>query len=350
MGRIAGQANASPALPHDIYTWVHCKTLLPYLHFTELRMNYYKLMQKQRTALRHLVRCRTTNGQLGYRKSNYPTNTTSSSNSLKSKWVGGDALYGVSPVLTALEVQRRLVHALYVQQGMDFNKRKDKAAIISIKKKAQEMNIDIVEASKHDLNMVTDNRPHQGFVLDCSPLEFTALDAMPEARSPRDVWLCLDEVTDPMNFGAALRSAYFLGAAGVLTCSRNSAPLTGVVSKASSGAMEAMPVHSCRSLLSTLADAKNKGWNVVGASAEEGALNCNEWQSGSRPTILVMGSEGYGLRTTVKRLCDALLEIEGLDRAKDSNFAESAQSRKYVDSLNVSVATGILLHRLLSNK
>lgn len=64
------------------------------------------------------------------------------------------------------------------------------------------------------------------------------------------------------NFGAILRSAYFLGAAGVLACKRNSAPLSGVVSKASAGALEQMPVHSCSNLPRTLQDARDSGWLV----------------------------------------------------------------------------------------
>lgn len=70
------------------------------------------------------------------------------------------------------------------------------------------------------------------------------------------------------NFGAALRSAFFLGASGVLTCRRNSAPLSAVVSKASAGAMELMPVHSCRSLPQTLGEARERGWAIVGASQQ----------------------------------------------------------------------------------
>jgi 21S rRNA (GM2251-2'-O)-methyltransferase len=68
-----------------------------------------------------------------------------------------------------------------------------------------------------------------------------------------------------MNFGAALRSAFFLGAAGVLSCARNSSPLSPVVSKASSGALELMAVHSSRNLPRTLAAAAAAGWQVLGA-------------------------------------------------------------------------------------
>ena len=84
-------------------------------------------------------------------------------------------------------------------------------------------------------------------VADLRPWPDAAAAPAPPAPAPAPpLWLCLDEVADPQNFGAALRCAHFLGAAGVLTCHRNSAPLSGVVSKASAGAMELMSVHSCR--------------------------------------------------------------------------------------------------------
>ena len=123
------------------------------------------------------------------------------------------------------------------------------------------------------------------------------------------------------NFGAACRSAYFLGAAGVVTCTRNSAALTGVVSKASAGSLEVfsrqsclslsgaqwhcsessllqvMPVHSARNLPATLQAAQNAGWQVLGAAADPGAIACGEaYLIG--PTIIVVGSEGFGLRYT----------------------------------------------------
>ena len=157
------------------------------------------------------------------------------------------------------------------------------------------------------------------------------------------------------NFGAALRSAFFLGAAGVLTCRRNSAPLSAVVSKASSGALELMPVHSCRSLPQTLADARLRGWSVVGAAAQSDAISCSQYKP-SGPTILVMGNEGYGLRTTVRNQCDVMLRIDGSGSSFGSSIGGGVggsvermrKMAELVDSLNVSVATGILMHQLVT--
>lgn len=266
----------------------------------------------------------------------------------------GDTVYGSSPVLAALDANRRVLHTLYVQEGITDSKRKELPAIKQALAKAQKMNIPLVETSKHDLNMATSNRPHQGIVLDASPLGCEKLDVMPPVDTylPHHswpVWLCLDEIQDPQNLGAVIRTAFFLGADGVLICSKNSAPLSGVVSKASSGALEKMTVYSCRSLPTTLVDAKSKGWDVVAASGEADSTPCQEFEL-KAPTLLVMGSEGYGLRKTVRNACSRSIRVDrGMDRSRTSSYL-AAPGMMDVESLNVSVATGILLHTLLHSK
>ena len=256
-------------------------------------------------------------------------------------------MYGSSPVLAALDANRRVIHTLYVQAGIGDSKKKELPAIRQALAKAQKMNIPLVETSKHDLNMATSNRPHQGIVLDASPLACEKLDVMPPVDSlrssrPWPVWLCLDEITDPQNLGAVLRTTFFLGADGVLICSKNSAPLSGVVSKASSGALEKMTVYSCRSLPTTLVDARSKGWDVVAASGDDDSTPCQDFEI-KAPTILVMGSEGYGLRKTVRNACNRAIRVD-----KGITSPSSTPSLSDVDSLNVSVAAGILLHSLLA--
>jgi len=254
-------------------------------------------------------------------------------------------VYGTSPVLAALDSNRRRMYAMYIQEGVEDSRKKEVANIRQALLKAKELNIPLVTVSKHDMNMVTNNRPHQGIVLDASPLicdkmdRFLSVDELSMDRS-LPLWLCLDEITDPQNLGAVIRSAYFLGATGVLICSKNSAPLSGVVSKASAGALEKMTIYSCRNLPTTLNDARSKGWDVIATCADEESIPCEAYNL-KGPTILVMGNEGYGLRTTVRRACSGSIRIAG---APGDN---SHGALHEVDSLNVSVATGILLHSLL---
>lgn len=280
---------------------------------------------------------------------------TQSLKHLKDNWVG-DVVYGASPVLAALKANRRAIHALYIQEGADgTNKKNDKVwrEVISL---VEKLSSPIHRVDKHTLNMLSENRPHQGMVLDADPLRFEPLDVFPMAsdvwgsvdaskgKTP-PLWLCLDEVADPQNFGAILRSAYFLGAAGVVTCERNSAPLSGVVSKASAGAMEMMSIHSARNLPRTLESAQSQGWTVFGAASGSDTVSCRDLKL-QGPSVLVVGNEGRGLRTTVRQKCDALIRV-------DSAIGNPLHARGHgeceiVDSLNVSVATAILLYQLLS--
>jgi tRNA(Leu) C34 or U34 (ribose-2'-O)-methylase TrmL len=137
------------------------------------------------------------------------------------------------------------------------------------------------------------------------------------------------------NLGAMIRCAFFFGADGVLASEKNCAPLSPAASKASAGCLETMHVYDSDNLANTLATAANDGWLVLGADGSADAVDCRSVGC-SRPTLLVMGNEGIGLRTNVRRACTALVKImsgDGVDM-------------RDCDSLNVSVATGILLHQL----
>jgi 21S rRNA (GM2251-2'-O)-methyltransferase len=150
--------------------------------------------------------------------------------------------------------------------------------------------------------------------------------------------LALDEVTDPQNLGSILRSAFFFGVDEVIICSKNSAPLSPIVSKASAGALEVMTVRSANNLMRLLDDSKSAGWQVVGTSLGEGAIALESLPL-QQPTILVMGNEGHGLRQSILSKCDHKVHIPC-----------GRGSNALVDSLNVSVATGVLLDHLRQSK
>ena len=252
----------------------------------------------------------------------------------------GEIVYGTNPVLEALRQNRRALFALYVQtgEGGAANGGKGAGAESEILRLAEARAVTVKRASKHDLNMACDNKPHQGVLLDAEALEIPTLEDLPkwDGRGEPPVWLALDEIVDPQNLGAALRSAHFLGVDGVVCCAKNSAPFNATVSKASAGAMEAQVVHQTGVMHRFLAKARDEGWDVVGAAADARAEDVSDF-SVRAPTILVMGNEGSGLRTNVRRACNRLIEIP-----------RSASSAAGVDSLNVSVAAGILIHRLVA--
>lgn len=296
-------------------------------------------------------------------------------NNSKVPKVVGEVLYGVSPIKAALQACRRKFHVLYVQVGLEeklaTGKKKDKAAVVFVLNTAKSLRVSTVVTSKHNLNLLAENRPHQGLILDASPLELVLTEELeyPEERKGARpaVWVALDEIMDPQNFGAILRSAFFLGAEGIVVCAKNSAPLSGIVSKASSGALEAMEVRYCKNMVKFLDRCVQNGWQVVGATTEPGAVSV--WDlAPAMPTILVLGNEGKGLRTNVRRACTKTVSISGA-----LEMSSTSGSRGYlvtgtrdveqgtkkpeveillrsgaVESLNVSVAAGILLHQLLT--
>lgn len=254
----------------------------------------------------------------------------------------GEIVYGTNPVREALRQNRRALYALYVQSdggsgGADGGVRAD-AEILRL---AEEKRVRVERASKHDLNMACDNKPHQGVLLDAEALEIPTLEDLPrwDGTGVPPVWLALDEIVDPQNLGAIIRSAHFLGVDGVVCCAKNSAPFNATVSKASAGAMEAQIVHQTGVMHRFLAKARDEGWDVVGAAAEEARAEVVSRFDVRAPTVLVMGNEGSGLRTNVRRACNRLIAIPG-----GPGVAAG------VDSLNVSVAAGILAHSLLANR
>ena len=97
------------------------------------------------------------------------------------------------------------------------------------------------------------------------------------------------QVVDPQNFGAILRSAHCLGVTGILACNRNCAPLSAAVSKASAGVLEVAEVYSCKNMVTTLTQAVEDGWEVLGAVADAQAIQCRNFQL-TKPTVLVVGA------------------------------------------------------------
>ena len=271
----------------------------------------------------------------------------------------GEALYGLNPARAALLAGRRAVHAVFVQEASAA------ASDPTLVQAAADLGVPLTPVSKHDLNMlVGSGRPHNGVALDVDPIAPTPISSLPttwwEAESsddsnddsaatnhtaPPPVWLALDEVVDPQNLGAVLRSAHFLGVDGVVVCSKNSAPLSPVVSKASSGAAEARETYAARGAMSAFLDrASRDGWAVLGAAADSrDAKDVGEVEV-TGPTVLVVGNEGRGLRTNVRRACGSMVKIDGAAVRDDGDAAGAS-----VDSLNVSVATGILLHGMLAS-
>lgn len=167
---------------------------------------------------------------------------------------------------------------------------------------------------------------HQGALVETEPLAEPALDELAELAGSRPL-LVLDQVTDPHNVGAVLRSAAVFGAGGLIMTRRHSPPLDGALAKSASGALEQVPVALVQNLAGAIADLKALGVSVIGLDGDATErLEDMAWPSA---LALVFGAEGKGLRQLTRESCDRLVRI-----AADGPFA----------SLNVSNAAAIALH------
>jgi 23S rRNA (guanosine2251-2'-O)-methyltransferase len=164
---------------------------------------------------------------------------------------------------------------------------------------------------------------HQGVALLADPVEPEDIEAF--AENPRGVLLMLDQLTDPQNVGAIFRSAAAFGARGVILQDRHAPALTGALAKAAAGAIEAIPHARVVNLSRALDQLIEGGWRAVGMDG--GADSSLEQVLDARPTVLVMGSEGEGLRRLVAERCDALAKIPmpgGFESLNVSNAAAIA--------------------------
>ncbi|CAO3691989.1 unnamed protein product [Rhizopus stolonifer] len=192
-------------------------------------------------------------------------------------------VYGISSVTAALHSKKRELKSVYIQKFNEkkTTKKKDQSLLDDIMKAAEEANIRVFYKDKGQLNNISLDKPHQGVMLKASTrsmIELGCLSALtengsyegtiktnkdqntlvskfnfqPQQNSRFPLWIALDEVQDPQNFGSILRSAHFFGVDGIIVCRKNSAPLSPAVSKVSSGAMEVMDIFSTKNLLTFL--------------------------------------------------------------------------------------------------
>jgi 23S rRNA (guanosine2251-2'-O)-methyltransferase len=178
---------------------------------------------------------------------------------------------------------------------------------------------------ERDLTEAAGTRDHQGVVAWCEPYKYA--DAYELAGVEQPLIAALDQVSDPRNLGAVARSAEGAGATGVVVPAHGSAMVTAVVSRASAGAVEHLPVAVVTNLARYLSDIKSGDLWVAAATAEAATPM---WQADLTGGLaFVFGAEGKGLRPLVRKTCDLAVSIPLLGQ---------------VESLNVSVAAALLLY------
>jgi 23S rRNA (guanosine2251-2'-O)-methyltransferase len=230
-------------------------------------------------------------------------------------------IFGVLPVLEVLRSNARRVEKIVVAEGARVHR------LSEIFDLAREHRIIIDRAGAERLNSLagTGNN-HQGVIAFAAAADYVDSDEILDATGGEALLVLLDGVEDPRNLGAVLRTAECAGAHGVFIPERRAVGLNETVAKSSSGALEHIKVAKVTNLNRLIEDLKSRDIWVVGTSGDA-ELNYTDWDW-ARPSALVMGSEGAGLHRLVAENCDALVKIPMYGR---------------IDSLNVSVAAGVVL-------
>lgn len=201
---------------------------------------------------------------------------------------------------------------------------------------ARQKNIPVEFQTRPYLNELVGNPDHQGVAGLRPAFVYSGWDVLLGNRSPQfgfDLILILDSIMDPQNLGAIIRTSYCLGANGVVIPADRAASVTAAVVKASAGAAQQMPIARVTNLAQTIDYLKEKKFWVFGADAHGGG-NLQEMDFNCH-VALVLGGEAKGIRPLVKKKCDFLLSVP-LQRS--------------FDSLNVSVAAGIIQYEIFNQR
>lgn len=205
-----------------------------------------------------------------------------------------------------------------------------------IASKARAAGVVVVECDRRKLDFMSATHAHQGVIALCAVREYCTVDdilALAAEREEKPFVIVCDEISDPHNLGAIIRSAECAGAHGVVIPKRRSAGLTAIVDKASAGAAEHMLIARVPNLPAALDTLKSRGLWVYGTAADG---QCGLWDTDfTGPMALVIGSEGDGMGRLVRESCD---------------FTVSLPMKGKVSSLNASAAAGIVMYEVLRQR
>lgn len=232
-------------------------------------------------------------------------------------------MYGWHAVSTLLAGHPQRARRLWLAAGRDDRRRLD------LEVRARALGLAVEELPRRDLDRLCAGPGHQGVLLEAVAAQPTGEGGLRDwlqALPPDPLLLVLDQIQDPRNLGACLRSAEGAGVAAVIFPRDRSAPLSAVARKTASGAAELLPLFAVTNLARALDLLREQGIWLFGAAGEaEGDLYQTDLRG---PLALVLGSEGQGLRRLTRERCDRLLSIP---------------MQGVVESLNVAVAAGVML-------
>ncbi len=240
-----------------------------------------------------------------------------------------DKIEGRNPVIEALKGKRK-IEKILIQEGIKGGK------IEEIINAAKKKGIRIERVPRTKLDQIASSHSHQGIIAYAEEKELVSpMDIVNYAREKDEppFIVILDQIQDPQNFGAIIRTAYAAGAHGVIYQDKRAAGITPVVVKSSAGAIEHIKLSEVKNINHTIEELKEAGLWIAGADMEGDMLYYEVDLKG--PIGLVIGSEGKGLRRLVRENCDFLVKIP-----MPGEFS----------SLNASVAAAILIYEVLRQR
>lgn len=244
--------------------------------------------------------------------------------------VNSDFVFGRHAGIDFLKTQDAgRINKIFLQQGVqaDFASQ----VVYLAKKKG----LIIQNVPKNKLDRLVQGGNHQGLVLAVSSFEYADLDQLLnkfEAENHDAFLLMLDSIEDPHNLGSILRSADATGVDAIIIPKRHATGLTSVVAKTSTGAIDYVPVARVNNLVQTTKELKKRGYWIFGTDME--GADYRKWDAKGK-TVLVIGNEGKGISPLLKKQMDQTLTLPMVG---------------HVQSLNASVATGVLLYQMLTSR
>jgi 23S rRNA (guanosine2251-2'-O)-methyltransferase len=239
-----------------------------------------------------------------------------------------DIIAGRNPVTEALR-SGRAIESILVAKG------ERSGSVVAIIAKAKKKNIPVKDVDQKKLDFLAKGINHQGIVAQCAVKEYSTVEdifANAESKGENPFIIVLDKIEDPHNLGAIIRTAECAGAHGVIIPERRSAGLSYTVEKTSAGALEYMPVARVKNINTTLEKLKEKGLWIYGADMDGENYKNVDFASS---VALVIGNEGKGISPLVAKQCDVIVSLP---------------MKGKINSLNASVAAGILMYEIASKR
>ncbi len=231
-------------------------------------------------------------------------------------------VFGRNAVREALKADRN-INKLYIAKGETDH------TLTLIVAMAKDRGINISYTDRRKLDFFTNNQNHQGVVAVCSPVEFVSVEDIlhtAHKKGEKPFIVMLDGITDPHNAGAIIRSAYCAGAHGLIISKRRSALISEGVFKSSAGSVEYLPIAQVANLAQTIENLKREGLFAVCCDMDGTLYTEIDYDM---PLLLIIGAEGEGVGRLIKEKCD---------------FVASIPIKGNIDSLNASVAAGIVMY------